>query len=46
MMAAAQWCGGPWNGAVMYGGTWLNNVAIVEPPHEGVRPREAGQAHG
>jgi hypothetical protein len=33
MMTAAQWYGGPWNGAVMYGGTWLNQyVAIVEPP--------------
>ena len=33
MMAAAQWYGGPWNGAVMYGGTWLDKyVAIVEPP--------------
>jgi hypothetical protein len=33
MMTAAQWYSGPWNGAVMYGGTWLNNyVAIVEPP--------------
>lgn len=33
MMTAAQWYGGPWNGAVMYAGTWLNKyVAIVEPP--------------
>jgi hypothetical protein len=33
MMTAAQWYGGPWNGAVMYGGTWLNQyVAVVEPP--------------
>ena len=33
MMTAAQWYSGPWNGAVMYGGTWLNKyVAIVEPP--------------
>jgi hypothetical protein len=33
MMTAAQWYGGPWNGAVMYGGTWLNEyVAIIEPP--------------
>jgi hypothetical protein len=32
-MSASQWYGGPWNGAVMYGGTWLNKyVAIVEPP--------------
>jgi hypothetical protein len=35
MMTAAQWYGGPWNGAVMYAGTWLNKyVAIVEPPLE------------
>jgi hypothetical protein len=33
LMTAAQWYGGPWNGAVMYAGTWLNKyVAIVEPP--------------
>lgn len=33
MMTAAQWYSGPWNGAVMYGGTWLNKyVAIIEPP--------------
>ncbi len=33
MMTAAQWYAGPWNGAVMYAGTWLNKyVAIVEPP--------------
>jgi hypothetical protein len=32
-MTAAQWYAGPWNGAVIYGGTWLNKyVAIVEPP--------------
>jgi hypothetical protein len=32
-MTAAQWYAGPWNGAVMYSGTWLNEyVAIVEPP--------------
>ena len=32
-MTAAQWYGGPWNGAVIYSGTWLNQyVAIVEPP--------------
>jgi hypothetical protein len=32
-MTAAQWYSGPWNGAVMYSGTWLNEyVAIVEPP--------------
>src|SRR5262245_52118379 len=33
LMTAAQWYSGPWNGAVMYSGTWLNKyVAIVEPP--------------
>ena len=32
-MTAAQWYAGPWNGDVMYSGTWLNKyVAIVEPP--------------
>jgi hypothetical protein len=32
-MSGAQWYGGPWNGPVMYAGTWLNNyVAVVEPP--------------
>jgi hypothetical protein len=32
-MTAAQWYAGPWNGAVMYSGTWLNEyIAIVEPP--------------
>jgi hypothetical protein len=32
-MTAAQWYSGPWNGAVVYSGTWLNEyVAIVEPP--------------
>lgn len=32
-MTAAQWYAGPWNGAVIYPGTWLNQyVAIVEPP--------------
>lgn len=40
MMTAAQWYGGPWNGAVMYAGTWLNKyVAIVEPPLEKGRAR-------
>ncbi len=30
---AAQWFGGPWNGAVRYSGTWLNRyVTVVEPP--------------
>ena len=29
----AQWFNGPWNGAVIYSGTWLNQyVAVVEPP--------------
>jgi hypothetical protein len=29
----AQWYSGPWNGSVVYSGTWLNQfVAIVEPP--------------
>lgn len=32
-MTAAQWYAGPWNGAVNFSGTWLNQyVAIVEPP--------------
>lgn len=32
-MSAAQWYGGPWNGAVVYTGTWQNEyVAVVEPP--------------
>lgn len=32
-MTGAQWYAGPWNGAVVYSGTWLNQyVAIVEPP--------------
>ena len=32
-MSASQWYGGPWNGAVIYSGTWLNKyVAVVEPP--------------
>jgi hypothetical protein len=32
-MSAAQWYGGPWNGAVVYNGTWQNEyVAVVEPP--------------
>lgn len=30
---AAQWFSGPWNGSVIYSGTWLNRyVAVVEPP--------------
>ena len=32
-MTAAQWYSAPWNGSVIYPGTWLNKyVAIVEPP--------------
>lgn len=32
-MTGAQWFAGPWNGAIIYAGTWLNRyVAIVEPP--------------
>jgi hypothetical protein len=32
-MAASQWYSAPWNGSVIYAGTWLNKfVAIVEPP--------------
>jgi hypothetical protein len=31
--SAAQWFGGPWNGSVIYTGTWLNQyVAVIEPP--------------
>jgi hypothetical protein len=30
---AAQWFSGPWNGAIIYAGTWLNRyVAVIEPP--------------
>ncbi len=33
MMTGAQWFAGPWNGAIVYPGTWLNQyVAVVEPP--------------
>jgi hypothetical protein len=29
----AQWFGGPWNGSIIYSGTWFNQyVAVVEPP--------------
>jgi hypothetical protein len=36
----AQWFGGPWNGAVIYSGTWLGKyVAVVEPPIEKGRVR-------
>jgi len=32
---AAQWFAGPWNGAVIYSGSWLGSyVAVVEPPIE------------
>jgi hypothetical protein len=32
-MTGAQWYAGPWNGPVMYAGSWLNDyVAVVEPP--------------
>lgn len=32
-ISAAQWFSGPWNGAIIYAGTWINKyVAIVEPP--------------
>jgi len=32
-MTGAQWYAGPWNGSVIYPGTWQNQyVAIVEPP--------------
>lgn len=31
--SAAQWFGGPWNGDVMYSGSWFGKyVAVVEPP--------------
>ncbi len=32
-MSGSQWYAGPWNGSVIYSGTWLNDyVAVVEPP--------------
>jgi len=32
-MTAAQWFAGPWNGSIIYSGTWLNQyVAVIEPP--------------
>ena len=38
MFSAAQWFGGPWNGDIIYSGTWLGKyVAVVEPPIEGGR---------
>jgi len=31
--SAAQWFGGPWNGDVMYSGSWFGKyVTVVEPP--------------
>jgi hypothetical protein len=33
--SAAQWFGGPWNGDVMYSGSWFGKyVTVVEPPIE------------
>jgi len=33
--SAAQWFGGPWNGDIIYSGTWLGKyVTVVEPPIE------------
>jgi hypothetical protein len=33
LMSGNQWFAGPWNGAVIYKGTWLNQyVAVIEPP--------------
>lgn len=38
--SASQWFNGPWNGAVIYSGTWLNKyVAVIEPPMEKGRVR-------
>ncbi len=32
-MTAAQWYGGPWNGSIIYSGSWYHKyVAVVEPP--------------
>jgi len=34
-MTGAQWFGGPWNGSIIYAGTWFGQyVAVVEPPIE------------
>jgi len=34
-MTGAQWFAGPWNGGIIYAGTWQNQyVAVVEPPIE------------
>jgi hypothetical protein len=33
LMTGAQWFSGPWNGSIIYTGTWFNQyVAVVEPP--------------
>jgi len=33
--SASQWFGGPWNGDIMYSGSWFGKyVAVVEPPLE------------
>lgn len=33
--SASQWFNGPWNGAIVYSGSWLNKyVAVIEPPLE------------
>jgi hypothetical protein len=33
--SAAQWFGGPWNGDIIYSGTWFGKyVTVVEPPIE------------
>jgi len=34
-MTGSQWYSGPWNGSIIYSGTWFNQyVAVVEPPIE------------
>jgi hypothetical protein len=39
-MTGAQWFSGPWNGSIIYSGTWLDRyVAVVEPPIEAGRAR-------
>jgi hypothetical protein len=39
-MTAAQWFSGPWNGSIIYSGTWLGKyVAVVEPPVQEGRVR-------
>ncbi len=45
-MTGAQWFSGPWNGAIMYAGTWKDKyVAVVEPPTQKgeVRVKEVGR---